>query len=312
MIPVTLFTGFLGAGKTTMLAHLLRQREARGDKQRLVLIINEFATLGLDAVQLPRGQYDVFELNRGSIFCICLRSDFIALLERVIRELAPDEIWVETTGVADVSEVFKMMSVPGLRGQVYVRTNVCVIDPHTILKVLVTLKAAREQVACADVLVINKMDTCTEAEVAAVEGMLRTHNRHAPFLRTQYGAVDIRALPSSAIVREDLRPFEGHATQPISSVSICEAWTLDAGRLREWLTAHGEVIWRAKGRLQTPEGMQWLDATLHEVRFRECPQDYTLPAPTSLAFVGPGLSRELVEAGLTACRVDGGAKAKEA
>lgn len=302
MLPLTLFTGFLGAGKTTMLAHLVRERQARGDTRRLVIIINEFASLGLDAVQIPRGDHTVYELSRGSIFCICLRTDFIALCERIVNELSPDELWVEATGIADVEELFKMISVPSLRNALYLRTNICLIDPHTILKILTTLRAAAQQVACADALVINKIDTCAPEQLAAVATALRAHNTHAPILHARYGVVDMRAIPSFDVPRLDTRPSHGHPPQPITSVSICEEWTLDPARVRAWLHSQGAAIWRAKGRLRTPAGMQWLDATLHDIQFTPCPDDRELPAPTALAFIGPALSRDTVHAALAACR----------
>jgi len=310
MVPLTLFTGFLGAGKTTMLAHLVRARQARGGTQRLAIIVNEFATLGLDAVQIPRGDHTIYELNRGSIFCVCLRTDFIALVERIVTELQPDELWVEATGIADTDELFKMLGVPSLRSALYLRTNMCLIDPHTILKILVTLRAAAQQIARADALVLNKTDTCSEAQLAAVEQAVRTHNAHAPLLRARYGVVDMRAIPSFDVPRLDTRPSEGHPPQPVTSVSICEAWTLDPERLRAWLCAQGDAIWRAKGRVNTPRGMQWLDATLHGIQFAPCPDEYDLPAPTALAFVGPALSRDALYAALSACRSTGTAPAR--
>mgnify|MGYP000505524251 CR=1 FL=1 len=305
MVPLTLFTGFLGAGKTTMLAHLVRERQARGDARPLAIIVNEFATLGLDAVQIPRGDHTVYELNRGSIFCLCLRTDFIALVERIVTELQPDELWVEATGIADTDELFKMLGVPSLRSVVFLRTNICLIDPHTILKILLTLRAAAQQIARADALVVNKTDTCSAAQLAAVEQAVRAHNTHAPLLRARYGVVDMRAIPSFDVPRLDTRPSEGHPPQPLTSVSVCEEWTLDPDALRAWLCAQSNAIWRAKGRVKTPRGMQWLDATLHDIQFAPCPDEYDLPAPTALAFVGPSLSREEILAALSACRSTG-------
>ncbi len=303
MIPLTLLTGFLGAGKTTMLAHLLRARMARGGTDKLAVVVNEFAELGLDAVQVPRGAHALFELNRGSIFCICLRTDFIALLERIVRELNPDEIWVEATGIADVEEVFKMISVPALRTAVYLRTNICLVDPHSIHKILVTLRAAAQQVARADALVINKTDTCDAAALAETARVLRMHNAHAPVLRAQFGAVDLREIPSFDVPRLDPRPFGGHPPQPVASVTVCEDWTLDAAKLASWLRREQGSIWRAKGRMRAPDGMHWVDATLHDVVVKPC-GELELPAPTALAFVGPELSRERIRADVAACRAD--------
>jgi G3E family GTPase len=291
MIPLTLITGFLGAGKTTFLRHLLAQRAAT-QHGTLAVIINEFAQIGLDAVQLPDGDYHKWELSRGSIFCICLRTDFIALLERIVREINPDEIWVEATGVADVEEVFKMLSVPTLRTAVYLRTNVCIVDPRTILKVLHTLRAAQQQVTRADVIIHNKIDTADEATLARVEQTLRTHNAHAPILRATQARVALDDLPTFQVPRLDPRHFGGHPPQPITAVAVAEAWTLSRAAFAQWWRAQQHGIWRVKGRLHTPEGDYWVDGTLDEFALRPCADLPTLPAATTLAFVGPKLQRD--------------------
>ncbi len=298
MIPLTLITGFLGAGKTTVLAHLLQQRAATAGHGSLAVIINEFAELGLDAVQLPVGDHQVWELSRGSIFCICLRTDFIALLERIVREINPDEIWVEATGIADVSELFKMLGVPTLRAALYLRTNICLIDPQTILKILPTLRAAGEQVTMADALVLNKTDTADDATLEAIEARLRALNPHAPLLRCVRGKIDLARIPSFDLPRLDPRASGGHAPQPISSVSITEPWRIAPDAFAAWCHALGDKLWRAKGRLGTPAGPVWIDVTLGQMAMKACPAQLNLPAATALAFVGPGLRKDDVRDGL--------------
>jgi len=298
MIPLTLITGFLGAGKTTFLRHLLDQRAAAPAHGTLAVIINEFADVGLDAVQLPAGDYHQWELSRGSIFCICLRTDFIALLARIVREINPDEIWVEATGVADVEEVFKMLSAPPVRAALYLRTNACIVDPHTILKVLHTLRAAQQQVARADVLILNKVDTADSVTLATVEQALRTHNTQAPILQATQARIALEALPTFQMPRLDLRPFGGHPPQPIAAVAITEAWVIPRAAFAQWWRAQQHGIWRVKGRLRTPDGDVWVDGTLAALDLRPCAALPALPAATTLAFVGPGLQRAVLTAAL--------------
>ena len=191
-----------------------------------------------------------------------------------------------------------MLSAPPVRATVYLRTNVCMVDPHTILKVLHTLRAAQQQVVRADVIVLNKIDTADEAMLATVERTVRTLNAHAPMLRATHAHVALDALPTFQLPRLDLRPFGGHPPQPIAAVTFAEAWTIPRDAFAQWWRAHQHGIWRVKGRLRTPDGDIWVDGTLATLDLRPCADLPTLPAATTLAFVGPGLQRTVLQAAL--------------
>ena len=111
MIPTILLTGFLGAGKTTLLNRLIAHYGSR----RLAVLVNEFGQAGIDGQLLRQGDYQLVQLNRGSLFCICVRTDFIAEVERIARQLEPELLLIEATGLADTSEMEKMLALPTLR-----------------------------------------------------------------------------------------------------------------------------------------------------------------------------------------------------
>jgi G3E family GTPase len=296
---MTLITGFLGSGKTTFLSRLLVHRasaetEGRYAPKRLAVVVNEFAELGLDGVRLPAGDYDMWELNRGSIFCVCMRTDFIALLEKIVRDLDPEEIWVEATGIADVSEIFKMISVPVLRDKIYLRTNVCLVDPGSILKILTTLRAAQEQVRLADVLIINKIDTTDESKLETIEAELRTRNHHAPIIRADHADCDLSKIPSIEVPRFENPEGPGHQPQPVYSVSVTEPLILSFEKFKQWYEQQGSKIWRAKGRLMTPDGPVWVEGTLTSVLATACSESDRLSNATSLALIGPELEKQNV------------------
>jgi G3E family GTPase len=300
MTPLTLITGFLGAGKTTFLSRLLDHRASadaagRYAPKRLAVVVNEFAELGLDGTRLPAGDYDMWELNRGSIFCVCMRTDFITLLEKIVRDLDPDEIWVEATGIADVSEIFKMISVPVLREKIYLRTNICLIDPGSILKILTTLRAAQEQVRLADLLVINKIDTTDESTLETITTELRSRNSSAPIIRTDHADCDMSLIPSIEVPRFENPEGTGHQPQPVYSVSVTELWTIPFEKFKQWYEQQGNKIWRAKGRLMTPDGPVWVEGTLSSVLATECPESATLSNATSLALIGSELEKQKVQ-----------------
>jgi len=292
MLPLTLISGFLGAGKTSFLSHLINTRKKNAGK--LAVIVNEFASLGIDGTRLPDGDYEKWELNKGSIFCICLRTDFIALLEKIVSEIKPDEIWVEATGIADVSEIFKMISVPFLRDKLYVRSNICLVDPNTIFKILTTLRAASEQIKLADAIILNKTDTVSEEILSKTETEIRKLNVKAPIFRAVNAKIDPSIIPCFNIPRLDIANSVGHKPQPVTSISITEDWTIPLDKFKNLCEKYNEKFWRIKGRLKTPDGYLWVEGISGKINFSACPENISLPAPTSLAIIGKGISKEEV------------------
>ncbi len=154
-IPVYVITGHLGAGKTTLVRHLLANSPLAS--QRVALIVNEFGTHGVDGQILDRAAERVFELSRGSLFCACLAEDLASTLEKIAHEVRPDVVLVEATGVAQPSDFHTVFTASQTADQFQVRANLCVVDMH-FTRVLPYFKAPRAQVMAADGLVLNKTD----------------------------------------------------------------------------------------------------------------------------------------------------------
>ena len=187
-IPVWLMTGYLGSGKTTVLNHVLSNQ--RLSEQRVALIVNEFGILGVDGQLVEAKAGSVFELNRGSLFCTCIRSDFTRVLERIASDVDPDLVIAEATGVSETSDLCTMFEHPSVQGRFEVRANVCLVDALNFTKVLPYLKAARSQVAWADGIVINKTDLLEPSGIDALTTLIRDINPRAPQMRTTFGQVD--------------------------------------------------------------------------------------------------------------------------
>ena len=114
-IPLLLLTGYLGAGKTTLLNHLLARPSIRG--KNVSLIINEFGELGVDGRLVDSGARPLYELNKGSLFCVCIRTDFLDVLETIVNGGKPDLVLVEATGVAEPRDIESMLDEPHLAGK---------------------------------------------------------------------------------------------------------------------------------------------------------------------------------------------------
>lgn len=303
MIPVTLVTGFLGAGKTSFLSHILAAPDATSpcatSRPNRAVIINEFAGLGLDALQLPRGDYAVWELTKGSIFCVCMQQDFIDLLHRLAHNVRPDEIWIEPTGIADIRECEKILALPSLRSSLFLQRIVCLVDPTTITKILPTLHAAHVQIQCADVLIINKCDSVDETTLDAVEERLRTLAPDTPCVRTRYGAVDLAQLPTRTTHTTHTTPPQAHEPQAVDAIAITEDCVVDPEALCRELRALAPALWRVKGQCDTPHGLYWIEGTSAHLTVQPCATPASsLPARTSFVCIGPALTEDAVRRAL--------------
>ncbi len=185
-IPVYLITGYLGSGKTTLLNHLLATPQLRS--QRAALIVNEFGTLGVDGQLFEQAADHIFELNRGSLFCACIHEDFARTLETIARDIRPDVVLAEASGVAQTSDLNNFFDTPPARDQFQVQANLCVVDPN-FTKVLPYLKAARVQVTWADGLVVNKTDLLGTAGTERLAALLSDLNPRAAQARVTHGQV---------------------------------------------------------------------------------------------------------------------------
>ncbi len=175
-IDVWLLTGFLGAGKTTALNYLLRSPVFADRK--ITLVINEFGKISIDGQLVEPGAYSKYEINKGSLFCICTKTDFLRIFQE-IRLLEPDVVLVEATGIAETSDLEQLLCESVLKGDFHIQANLCIVDGVNFIKTAAFLKAAVSQVRWADGLVINKTDQLSDKEIQQVTGILKELNPSA-------------------------------------------------------------------------------------------------------------------------------------
>ena len=220
-IPVTVLTGYLGAGKTTLLNRILSEDHG----QRYAVIVNEFGEIGIDADLVVGADEEVFEMNNGCI-CCTVRGDLIRVLQGLMKRQASatrgfDAIIVETTGLADPGPVAQTFFVDeDVKAKTRLDSVTTVVDAKHVLARLADSREAREQIAFADQIVLNKIDLATEAELAAVESRIRRLNPVAKIHRAAradvpldrilgQGAFDLARIV--AIEPEFLAPAHGEA-----------------------------------------------------------------------------------------------------
>ncbi|MAA98900.1 MAG: cobalamin biosynthesis protein CobW [Stappia sp.] len=181
-IPVTVLTGYLGAGKTTLLNRILTENHG----QRYAVIVNEFGEIGIDNDLLVESDEEIFEMNNGCI-CCTVRGDLIRTVENLMkRKGAFDAILVETTGVADPAPVAQTFFMDDdVRAKAKLDAVVAVVDCRHVLARLADTEEAEDQIAFADVILLNKTDLVTADELKAVEERIHAINPYAVLQRAE-------------------------------------------------------------------------------------------------------------------------------
>jgi G3E family GTPase len=190
-IPVTVLTGYLGAGKTTLLNRILSEPHGK----KYAVIVNEFGEIGIDNDLIVGADEEVFEMNNGCI-CCTVRGDLIRIIDGLMRRKGKfDAIIVETTGLADPAPVAQTFFVDENVGKkAKLDAVVTVADAKWLRDRLRDAPEAKNQIAFADVILINKTDLVSEAELREVEARIRGINPYATLHRTQRAQIPLDAV----------------------------------------------------------------------------------------------------------------------
>jgi len=190
-IPVTVLTGYLGAGKTTLLNRILSEPHGK----KYAVIVNEFGEIGIDNDLVVGADEEIFEMNNGCI-CCTVRGDLIRILDGLIRRKGNfDAIIVETTGLADpapVAQTFFMDETVGRRTKL--DAVVTVADAKWLNERLKDAPEAKNQIAFADVILINKTDLVSSEQLSEVEARIRGINPYAKLHRTERAKIPLDAV----------------------------------------------------------------------------------------------------------------------
>jgi len=210
-IPVTVLTGYLGAGKTTLLNRILSEPHGK----KYAVIVNEFGEIGIDNELIVNADEEVFEMNNGCI-CCTVRGDLVRIIDGLMRRKGKfDAIIVETTGLADPAPVAQTFFVDeNVGAKTKLDAVVTVADAKWLQHRLKDAPEAKNQIAFADVILVNKTDLVTPEELAEVEARIRGINPYAALHRTERGRVGLDAvLGRNAFDLDRILDIEPHFLQ---------------------------------------------------------------------------------------------------
>ncbi|KAF6560071.1 GTP-binding protein [Paenibacillus sp. EKM202P] len=264
-IPVTIITGFLGAGKTTLLNHILKADHG----YKIAVIVNEFGEVGIDNELIVESGEEIIEMNNGCI-CCTVRSDLVDIMKSLLhRKFAEtpthveyDRIVVETTGLADPGPVIQtFLAEPLISNFFKIDAVITVVDAKHAEHHLDNGYEAKEQVAFADVILLNKIDLVEKEDIARLESRLKKMNSHARLTHTHQSLIDLDQILGVNTFDLDHKlevdphfleeHHHHHHDDDIFSIVLTETRPLDLDKvnkfINDWLVEHSADTYRYKG-----------------------------------------------------------------
>jgi G3E family GTPase len=317
-VPFTILTGWLGAGKTTVLNRLLSHRPNR----RVAVLVNELGRISIDTQLILRRGSDVLELAGGCICCsVDLKNDLWDGIADVIRRSSPHHVVLETTGIAEPAAILEGLArLPeAMRARVAPAGVICVVDAVHALPTLASREEAREQVQAADRLLLSKLDIATPEQVASchrrLDELSRTAER-ASFPADDAGAASLAEwmLECRTVAAAHADPtahhHHAHHGQLVAAAFVDDA-PLVRARLMEVVRALAPALVRIKGfvHLAGEPDASFLELAGQSLELRDHGPWSAPPhhgrRRTELVFIGDDLDEAALHRALWACRASG-------
>lgn len=304
---VYLITGFLGSGKTTFLNRII---EAFPKSGKLMILMNEFGDIGVDGPLVDDDDLTMLEISKGSIFCVCVKTDFIKGLMEISQRIRPDVLIIEATGVANPSDLKRDLKLSIFQNRFQFKEQFCMIDAGNFKDAYETFTSIEKQIESATVFVINKTDLADADVIQEVKQIVRTHHPNPEFYETVYAEIPLKKYLSENIRNEaqvegrskpvssqELDAFidnlladpGGSMTPPDRLLSVSFSWQGKVrGEFEEMIKMLPDGIVRAKGIFGTHSGTYLFNLVMGSGQINKIARKKSMSAlMNKVVFIGP-------------------------
>lgn len=204
---VYLITGFLGSGKTTLLNRIIKFFPK---DRKLMILMNEFGDIGVDGFLVEDEEIDMLEISKESIFCVCVKTDFIKGLLDIVQRIRLDVLIIEATGVANPSDLRRDLKLSIFQDRFRFREQFCLVDAEFFEDTYDVFASVEKQIESATVFIINKVDRVDAQELIKVKEIIARHHPNPDIHETRYAQIPLENY---------LPELEGAAPSPEKTVA---------------------------------------------------------------------------------------------
>ena len=304
---VYLITGFLGSGKTTFLNRII---QAFPKDRKLMILMNEFGDIGVDGTLVDSDDLTLLEISKGSIFCVCVKTDFIKGLMDIAQRTQPDVLIIEATGVANPSDLKRDLKLSIFQNRFQLREQFCMIDAENFEDAYDTFTSIEKQIESSTVFIINKVDLVDAGVIQKVKQIVGAHHPNPEFYETVYAEITLnKYLPEispaenqdagrpthvspqalDAFIDKLLADPQGSMTPPDRLLSVSFTWAgRDRGQFEEMIEMLPDGIIRAKGIFRTSSTTHLFNYVMGRGQIEKLVQKESMAALINqIVFIGP-------------------------
>lgn len=290
-----LLTGFLGAGKTTLLTNILNDLSG----QKVGVIMNEFGKIGIDGNIIRKDGMELVEINRGSIFCSCLKISFVqAMMEMVDRELK--YLFVESSGLADPSNIGEIMkAVKELKGDAYdYKGAICLVDAVHFLEQINDLETVERQLKHCHLAVISKVDLVDENTLNTIKNKIREINGIVEIQTSILGKLNYDFI-NEDLMKNQWAETEDSTNTPENkpkALSLTFQGKVKKEDLTRFIDKVSENAYRIKGFFQLEDGWNQVDVVNRRIDYKLSDTSETESQLVFISKIGPAIIKNIFDA----------------
>ena len=291
-IDLYVLTGFLGSGKTTVLLNLIETLK----EEKVGIIQNEFGKLGIDGTILKRDNIEMVEINRGSIFCSCLKLSFAQALAEMSK-MDLKYLFVESSGLADPSNIEEILDgVKVMAGDKYdLKGVLCLIDAVNFIEQLSDLETVNRQLKHCHMAIINKVDLINDEKLETLIEEIRKINPACDIITSTYGKFNTDFLSMDLLKNKWVEGEEttnSPDTKPKSLMMNFEG-TVDKIKLEEFLNIIKKDSYRIKGFFKLNDGWNQIDVVGNNIDYKEC-EPKEISQLVFISKIGPNIIKPII------------------